>query len=603
MSVQNDTKNGDYNINSLSSEFSEELNISNDDSEKLKLSDVQQEHVEKLSTILQRDYRAFDFSMMGCGKTYTTTALALKYNYPVLVICPATMEAKWKTVLSKYGATIVAVIGYQSLRSISGCQPSHGLLTRDDSKIPFSAKTKNEETLEFISDPTESRFKVTDLYNSYISSQSGILLVLDEFHNLKNKSDQAEACKALITAILDKGGKSRILLESGSPIDKEEHAINVMELTGFIRNNILFTYNKTTNQYTLYGAAEIKNICFGINPRVTDDIFAENPITSRNIRHICYLLFQKVLKKYVSTSMPPLISNKNIDCKNGYYNMSEEDSKILENAITDLRKASQFSEEKGTASHSGENVTNALVNTELSKVPIWVRKTKKDMIQDQKCKVGIFVNYKEPLEKLIEELKEYNPLVLQGSVSKDKRKKIIADFQEPSTERRLLISNIKVACTGIDLDDKHGGFIRKAYISPNYLISDLHQLTRRFLREDSKSMPIIRFVYGKCGRMETSILNALARKTHVLKDTLEDQVEYGILFPGEYEEEIEEDPSNLNPFKTTIQETQKPTFQKSYSGGSTTWQKSTAPQKIEFKPVINTSLSGFSFTFSGLTHV
>ena len=113
------------------------------------------------------------------------------------------------------------------------------------------------------------------------------------------------------------------------------------------------------------------------------------------------------------------------------------------------------------------------------------------------------------------------------------------NFQVSSTEHRLLISNLKVASTGIDLDDKHGDYPRKCYASPNYIISDLHQLTRRFLRMDTKSTAVVRFVYGKCGRRETSILNALARKSTVLKETLPTQVENGVHFPGEYDEEVE----------------------------------------------------------------
>ena len=96
------------------------------------LNNEQIPHVNKLGNIFKYSPVAFDMSMMGAGKTYTTSFLAHKLGFKnVVIICPATVEAKWKEMETK-GLKINKVISYQSLRSRKGCKPSHGLLNRID---------------------------------------------------------------------------------------------------------------------------------------------------------------------------------------------------------------------------------------------------------------------------------------------------------------------------------------------------------------------------------------------------------------------------------------------------------------------------------------
>lgn len=189
---------------------------------------------------------------------------------------------------------------------------------------------------------------------------------------------------------------------------------------------------------------------------------------------------------------------------------------------------------------------------EKSKVNAMARVAKKQLERDPNCKVGVFFNFTESITKTAELLSEYNPIIFNGQVRKENRAALVDKFQEPNLNHRLFIGNIAASSTGIDLDDKYGEYPRYAFASPNYNILDLHQLTRRFVRLDTKSTAVFRFFYGDVARKETSILNALARKSGVMKDTLEGQVEEGVVFPGEYEnvfenkegEEEEEDSDN-----------------------------------------------------------
>lgn len=61
--------------------------------------------------------------------------------------------------------------------------------------------------------------------------QEGTLLIIDEIQNIKNVSSQFLACQKLIQEIVEAfstaDNKSRVLLLSGSPIDRQEHALHL----------------------------------------------------------------------------------------------------------------------------------------------------------------------------------------------------------------------------------------------------------------------------------------------------------------------------------------------------------------------------------------
>jgi hypothetical protein len=220
--------------------------------EKIYLKENQVPHVEKLEDILSAHYCAFDMSMMGSGKTYTSSYLSIDLEFEhVVVICPASVEAKWKD-MKNYGVRIHSVISYDSLRSRKGSQPKHGLLNRTDL----------EEGSGVVFTPTE-------LLNKLV--KEGCLIVFDEAQKMKNKSDQFYACKAISTAILKIGGQSRFLLLSGTPIDKEVQAIHIMQMMGFIRQAKLYVYNKEERFLKLYGAQDLIDYCNTVDKEGTKE--------------------------------------------------------------------------------------------------------------------------------------------------------------------------------------------------------------------------------------------------------------------------------------------------------------------------------------------
>jgi hypothetical protein len=498
-------------------------------SSKIELLHDQIPHVEKIMTILRRSHTAFDMSIMGAGKTYTSTEVCKRFGFPrMVVICPATMEQKWKA-MSKYDVNIFKIISYQTLRSRKGSTPSHGLLERIDTKEEDGSTTT-------IFTPTDVLKKIVD---------EGCFFVFDEAQNIKNKNDQWQACKTITNHIVKSSNTvSRFLLLSGTPIDKEEHALNIMQMMGFIRSTKLYMYMKEQGILKLYGAKELIDYCKVINKDETEEFIRLNHMDQYNVRHICYLLFQNILKPYITSSMPPPKLPMELDAKNGYYTIQNEEDEIeLIKGIDALNSASKYNEGSQTVDVKMDNmgsITSALMKIELAKLNTIIRIAKEKLETVSNSKISIFVNYNKSIERLTESFKEYNPIILHGGVPKDKRQALIDTYQKLDLDKRVIIANLQVCATGIDLDDKDGNFPRYAYASPNYMILNLQQLIYRFRRTDSKSAAVFRFVYGKSHRKEVSILNALSRKSEVLTSTLEDQVKHGISFPGSYEEEIEE---------------------------------------------------------------
>ena len=63
-------------------------------------------HVDKIEKMFALRPFALDLSMLGAGKTFTSTYLALKHRDQfkhVMIICPVSVEGKWKDMRDSYG--------------------------------------------------------------------------------------------------------------------------------------------------------------------------------------------------------------------------------------------------------------------------------------------------------------------------------------------------------------------------------------------------------------------------------------------------------------------------------------------------------------------
>lgn len=117
------------------------------------------------------------------------------------------------------------------------------------------------------------------------------------------------------------------------------------------------------------------------------------------------------------------------------------------------------------------------------------------VISRTNCKAIIGVFHINALEAISKLLKKNNPAIISGSTKNAERDKIINQFQEPNNKLNLIIANINIICTGINLDDEDGRFPRTCIISPNSYTMNTNQLLARFSRANTKSTTVIKIIY------------------------------------------------------------------------------------------------------------
>lgn len=518
--------------------------------EPIVLTPTQEVHFTELRSILDRHPFAISTAMLGTGKTYVAATVALRMGFDhVIVVCPVSVMDKHRLMKETHGVPMDHILSYATLRSVKNKQPSHSLLFRIDSTT-FQANGPVHST-EFAATP-----RLKELV------RQGVLVVIDEIQNVKNVSEQFSAVKEVavqvVRSVEDDGGRSRILVLSGSPIDKEEQAVTLFRALGVMKHGRLSSFDLHSMTKTLLGMKEIRDFCHRLNPEITTSIVAdlesddqEHARGKGNVgeRLVSYKLFQQVFMRAVSSSMVPLDVGFRVTKKNGFYDIRNEDDVIaLQSAVVDLKRATSYDDTTGGIAVDGARadtwgqITSALMAIESAKITTFVRIAADHLRDHPMHKVCVCVNFTSNLERLKTELSEFRPLVLDGRVPNRKRavgggtmrSDIINRFQAPDLEHRLLLGNTSVCSTGIDLDDKDGRYPRFCLVSPDYDTIKLYQLGHRFLRMNSRSDAELHMVFGKQAP-ENGVLNALARKSKVMKETVPDQADHGVVFPCDFE--------------------------------------------------------------------
>ena len=229
----------------------------------IELYPYQQKHVETIYSVFRRNYYALDLSMLGTGKTYSASAIYQEKSFGfeyMIVVAPVAVLMKWKDVVAEYGLKNVTLISYAEMRSVRGKQPKHGLLSRRDyfDEVPVLDRW-GEFHGEMRMIPKVS-FTATAKYLDMVVGHR-TLLVFDEFQNLKNYGDQASSAAALIAGFgVDSGvgwRTSKVLLMSGSPMDKREHFVRLMRTLGVLDVEKLVDYHVHSRRFSYEGVTLI----------------------------------------------------------------------------------------------------------------------------------------------------------------------------------------------------------------------------------------------------------------------------------------------------------------------------------------------------------
>lgn len=525
----------------------------------LNLFPEQESHVQRLVELaFDQNPVIMDLSMLGAGKTYTASSLALRMkdmgycDAGVIVITNVSTVSKWQQMKAKYGIPVLDVVSYAAIRGRKGSKSSnHGLLVRKDyTEEILVKKTGAVKTLARVSYDVTVKFKEL--------ASKGVLLILDEVQNIKNVgSDQAKACCALLWEIArgGLGGNSRGLLMSGSPIDKEEHTLSMVYALGILPPDMpLYKYNASYREYDFRG---IKYVLDKYHVSGGDKIdgleWDWDSLDGSGCHALLYKIFQTIIKPRLSTAMisacPKDVDGPVLNKYNGMFKLDDEEAmQQLSAAVGMLAEAVRYNPETGELAgnisfdaDSMCNITQALMEIEQLKVDTFVRLARKDLESDPQRKVVLCFNYSKSIEIARKALSEYRPLIMTGSNSVGSRHEIIQRFQAADPTRdRLLIGNLTVLSTGIDLDDKRGGWPRTCLVSPMFGTITLYQLGHRFHRLDTH--PTARtdmyMVYIQ-GVPEDNIIKALQRKGAIMKETVKEQAEAGVVFPCDYPEYIE----------------------------------------------------------------
>lgn len=495
----------------------------------IQLQPQQQEHVARLVNILKHHKCALDLSVMGAGKSYSSAYLSLLPELGfagVVVICPVSVQAKWNMIAAEHGVPLIRCMSYQTLRAARGRQPAHGLLYRIDE--PMEIKGRSVNKVQFAPTPQLEQ-----------AARDGLLVVVDEFQHLKNISAQFEAVRTLVRAVRSTDN-SRCLFLSGSPFDRTEHAVALLKTLGIMQSDVLTQFDLPTRSHVWIGAQEVVQECMQMNDARTQQIVQSWQYCSPTL--MTYELFQKVVKVALHSTMPHPRLDCTISKYNAFYDITDRRHlpqlragiRALERVVgyDPLRNTVNFATAGGGANTMGA-LTLALKAIERAKVPTLAKITNMHLHSRPNLKVVLCVNYTDSILELTQALADFNPLVLDGHVPQTHRAGIIDKFQQSDLTKRLLIANTLVCSTGIDLDDKRGSLPRLCIVSPNYATLTIHQLGHRFLRMDTKGSSELHMFYIK-NAAELPVITALAKKGGVMKDTTEQQVQAGVIFPGDY---------------------------------------------------------------------
>lgn len=485
------------------------------------LHEYQKNHMYRLRNTMNKYGLAFDLSPTGLGKTYTACALSQYMEKALFVIGPSAVLSKWREVIAKYRLKYFELISYEQLRS-------------------------NSEWLHL----TETRkYIASDKLKCVMASNA--LVVFDEVHKLKNNTITNHACRAVAEAVHEEGdpviglpaSNSTLLLMSATLVDKPEHVYNMFGVTGFCSTLDIYDAMKSFCQLTI----KTDDPNWGLIPegRMNKAKFAT--------------MFTNTFIKAVSSTMCAPENEFSNHTAFLYLNMEGE---ILKKYIESVNDLLEVLNDVNNNSNRLARMNKILQEMQLCKVMGMVEHTKR-ILSEGNTKVVLFCDYHSVMDLLLMYLQDYNPELINGTVSKNNRMAIYNSFQEDSGETRLLITSLSVSGQGIDLHDTTGNWPRWVFMMPNFRALDILQAGGRIFRNGSLSNANVRILFASSdqnreARIDENLLsnpNSLEGRVFMniwgkglfCKSVMVDQARDGVKFICDYDDEAEEGAQSYFP--------------------------------------------------------
>lgn len=463
---------------------------------------------------------------LGSGKTYLMGEIARSRGLGLIYIGPKSVLPKCKQVAAEFRINVHLAVSYASFRGTSKTAPAWPLRK------------------------TRAGYEISEIGKAAIAA--GVLVVFDEFHNLKNQSSvdgellssglQTEAaitlCRAVVQAVRDNPAcRSRVLLMSATPGDKIYHAYQFCRLLGIATYRVPYDVDNTVipPRVTATGAAQIREWCTSRgHPAASGRLF-----DAAACWKAAFDLYTGCVMGHLADALPAARRPLAADLKNGFYNLAPADLSKVTHGVNLMCGSMEERDGVLKLTAAAMAVMNtALYYIEKGKVKKMIELAEARLVEDPRCKVVLFMNFKENIKTAIAALSHWGALEFTGDVSSDAaRSKILQQFQDDNNTWRVFIATTAAGGIGIDLDDKYGYRPRWSFISPNFTFINIVQAVGRIDRMNTKSQPTVRIVYAgaRTGALELRVFDAIARKTDIAHQYARNE----LVFPGDFESVVE----------------------------------------------------------------
>lgn len=473
-------------------------------SHEIKLKEHQFAHRARIQKILETSSGYIDGSPTGSGKTFVTLSVAKDLGLPIYVICPSDVQGIWLNLSQQFRIPVVGITTYQSFTSRTGKQPDHGLLTRSDVKENVT-------------------FSPTVLLDKKI--QSGIFFIVDEAHKIKNDSAQSRACIEMTNRINDIKSNSKFALLSGSLFDKNSHVYQILKA--------LCLLDKTCDDADeIYLNMSIEEMFKKFPPcEIVDEYKKLKSKRKSAVNSLVFQFYNSEVKHRYSSSMEKPEYEFQQTFRNSFFDSSERNAKNLRELVEKLAEKTRAGKTKEEQKDM-TSIFTYLQEIEYYKVEIFVSRAIEILETDPTAKVVICLNYIRTMDNVALLLSKYEPIIFNGSIQAAARSMFIEKFQT-SPKHRLFIMSTTLS-VGFNLHDQKGGEPRHMLISPGYKATDIHQAVGRINRTGMMSPSYVDIMYSADANKEFEIITALTEKSSVLSSVHEEQVNSGMVFPGDY---------------------------------------------------------------------